>query len=266
MLKEFVEALADQAVRAASTRFVDLSKYGEPGGCYAAVLPDGTWEFQEAEDPPRKCVAFSLDTVAAHARLDESVPGEIWYGRNGVWWVEAAGDRVDIGRAHVRMPLTFTPQFQMVQFWNRDPSEFGTELKQQKLIHLLRTTFSGCVETPELQAGLRLLRWSRGETTESAVQIGKSSIGRQTRGEVTGEAGLPATFTLNVPVFTEFDATQPVEVAVEPIAERETIALRPVGNAVESAVAGAEDVIRMVIQDLLQGAAVKLYHGDPKLS
>jgi hypothetical protein len=255
MLKEFVDAIGQQAVKAHGPHWFKPPQ--EPEHTYCVVLPDGKISQVDAEPKPRAHTAGDLATVAAFA-IKYADGAAIWYSRYGVTCLTDDQTRRDL----VSMPLSFSPQIlRLVELEKNRPA-----IKQAEFIRLLRITFAGCLgQAGNLLEVVRKIRFTVNTGGGSEIRQGKVSIGKTLEAELSGAAALPEYVVLDVPVFEAGAMAWQFEVqcALEADAQTETFQLIPLPGCVEGALTQGEQKLASEIGRLLGDSQVPVYYGTP---
>lgn len=184
MLKEFLETVSSQAVKAAGQQHIHPKE--EPGHVY---FLDG--KKHVAEPAPRKHVAFDLSAIIEFAQANAGA--SVWYDRDAVVCLIDDATRRD----RVTLSLAMSDQLDEIHGWER-----GKAFSQRELIFLLRTMFArNMARCPNLLAALRKVNVTNNAGGSSEIKPGKVSVSRSVEHEVSGAASLPEHFELDVPVF-----------------------------------------------------------------
>lgn len=256
MLKEFVEFIAQQAVKAAGPQI--LKPESEPDHVYLLTRPDGTVERRDADPEPREHKAGDLEALTDWAKaLPEPGKSVAWYHRSAV--VLVADDRTR--RDTVTLELTLSPQVLTLQQFESRAQAF----KHADFMKLLRVTFADCLgRSGNLLEILKKVNFSAGKLAESSVGHAKASVGRTLESQVTGTAAIPERVELDVPVFVgALDNLRcVVRCALEPDGATETFSLIPLPGQLEAGIRTAEERIGVILHADLKGVA-PVYYGRP---
>ena len=259
MLKEFIEAISQQAVKAAGVRVVTIPV--EPGHRYATVDQSGCLEFHDAAPHPRehdvKDVAAIADLAAAYiGGVDINVV--IWYSRDGIVMLFNDDTRRDVAT----LTLEYSPQITSLQ-----AMESQKAMNQAAIVRLLRVVFRDCLS----QAGnlidiLRKIKFRKNEAGGSDIAQGKSSIGRSIQAELSGEGVIPDEVILDVPVFLGQPWRASVLCVLEADPANECFTLMPMAGAIEQAIRSGEEKMAIALDSALaatQASGVQRYYGTP---
>jgi hypothetical protein len=77
----------------------------------------------------------------------------------------------------------------------------GGPMTQTQAIDLLRRRLDAVYEPANILATLGAIRFAQSEDAESTIQVGKASIGKRFKAELTGASALPETLTVTVPIW-----------------------------------------------------------------
>lgn len=254
MLKEFVEAISAQAVKAASLKIVAVAP--EPSHVYYTQDADGTATMHEAQPVPRAHVALSLQAVVAFAKANDDAA--IWYSRDKVVCLLDDSTRRDC----VVLLLSFSSQLKLLNELEKTRKPY----KQADFIKLLRINLGNCMtNNGNLLDNIRRLKWESGQAVNTNIGHGKASIGRSIQAEVTGEAPIPDYALVTAPIWDNgFTYAANVKCALEVDAPTESFQLIPLPQEIEAAVVSGEERILRDLQALLgEGSTTPLYYGSP---
>lgn len=252
MIAEALSALKKEILDAAGPQFKAIDPTKDH-----AILKDGKVEILPSVPQWRNHKAFDLDTIAAFAR-ERPDTAAIWYSRSAVVCLLVDEDR----RHRVTMSLHSSPQ--MVTLAKMEANGL---FKQRDLILLLRTTFKSCLgPAGNIIEVLRKISFQHNKEGGSEVLRGKSSVGASLRSELTGTGALPEYVTLDVPVFDAGSLaliTAKVECVLDPEEQTESFRLQPLPGQIEKAITAGEESLRVSIEQLLEGADVSVFYGEP---
>jgi hypothetical protein len=235
---------------------------GEPYGAYYTVGEDGEMTLRVPAYPADTHEADDLDTVAAVAERWKDGGGfvSVWYDRAAAQAVGAIdGERP---RTCV-LSLNPSPQLAQLAEWR---NRGRVMVPQKELVVLLRTLFDGCwANTPTLLTAVRSLRTSKAAEVNSQIERGRVSLGKSMVAEMSGVGAIPEEVRFVVPVFTgaAAQARAEVRVAVDPDPETEQFTLIVLPEEIERAYWLGEERLRVLLEDLLEGSEIPLYHGRP---
>lgn len=253
MLKEFVEALASQAVRAATPQLEETDRTSD----YAVRTAGGDVRFIKGEPARRTHAALDLETCVAFAqRFSESA---LWYSRASVVCLIDDDDRRDM------TTMTLTPSAQIVKLQWLESSQ--PLMGQRDLLFMLRTVFPGALEAaPKLIDLLRNIRFESGAVTTAVSERGKSSIGKAIAESATFLDTLPECVTLYVPVIVNGSlrrSVRPVACALEVFEGEQKFKFFPLPGEVERAFSAFESELMATLHSLLGESKVPIYYGKP---
>ncbi len=254
MLKEFVDAIAAQAVEAKGGRFLKPAQ--EPAHVYYLVTPDGKVERVEGAPEPRRHAAGNLQAVIDLAKnLPEPGHAVVWYHRTGVVLVMDDSTRRDT----VTLGLELSPQVLTLHA----QEQRATAFKHADFLKLLRVNFADCLHrTGNLMESLKKVNFQAGKVVDSSVGHGKASVGRSLESQVTGTAAIPEQIDLDVPVFSTRQERCIVRCALEPDGATETFSLIPLPGQIEAGIRAAEERVGVILHADLKGVA-PVYYGRP---
>lgn len=254
-LKDALEFLSEQAVRARQPEI--LKPPAEPDHIYLMQDSEGEWLRNEADPKPRNHIARDLSAIIDFAgRATEGEPSAVWYSREKVVCVLDDSTRRDT----VTLPLPYSPQLKALMGVER------TAFDQKGIILFLRVTLKACLgQCPDLIETLRRVKFDNGMVIDSAVNHGRSSIGKEIRSEITGAKVIPEYVRLDVPIFESgFPQLRfPVEVAIDPDPSTAQFKLLPIPGEIERAIAAAEASIGEQLQNALSEAHADVLYGVP---
>lgn len=256
MLKEFLEYLSVQAVRAARPVIDEAAP--EPDHVYRLNMPDGTSQLVEATPEPRGHRAMSLQPILNFA-AKYSEEAAVWYYRHAVVCLTDDETRRD----RITLALEQSEPLKKLQ------AIAGKPIDQREFLLLLRTTFARCLgRAGNLYAVLRAVKFQVNQAGHSNVGPGKASIGKTLEQEITGSADLPETIELDLPIFeTGFPMLRGVvECALEADPATQKFSLIPLSGDIEREIAEAEAKIADLLVDglkLVNAESVPVYYGSP---
>lgn len=233
----------------------------EPAGVYYVVGPNGEMVRTTAELPPVRNEADDLATLAEVAKAwaaDFAVA--VWYDRDRVQAVAAVPD----SPPHT-CTVTLEPSAQLAKLaeWRAAGRQLVT---QKEFVLLLRTLFHGCWNAhPTLLDTVRKLRVQSASDGASEVQRGKISLGKSMVAEMSGVGDIPERVTFEVPVFAgrAVVATADVRVVLDPDAESGQLLVVVLPDEIDRAYAAGEERAQEMLDGLLEGASIPVYHGRP---
>jgi hypothetical protein len=224
----------------------------EPPHIYYRRTAEGDYTRVVADPKPRTHVAASIDTLAQLAAQHEDT-AEIWYSRAGLTLFLDKTERRNV----VTMPVELSPQIRRLMELEQNKPAF----QQGALIKELRITFAGCLSPAgNIVEVLRRVKFNATQSSDQAIEHGKSSLGKQITAQVTGTGVLPEEVTFDVPVFASArfgHIRQPVTLALEPDAATCQFQLIPLPGRVEVAVSMAESDLGRDIRDALDERGMK---------
>jgi hypothetical protein len=263
MLKEFVEALAKQAIEAAAPQI----KETDPTKTYAVRNPTtGLVDFIGGRVPWRKHKAQDLETVVAFAERFEtaaatgtSIGATIWYNRDKIVCLTNDAERFD------RVTVDMLKSKQILSLVELDAKR--PLMPQRDFLFMLRTVFTpnAFPIAPKLIDMLRQVKFEAGAKSEGNIQRGKTSVGKEVTAAATFLDAVPEQVTLSVPVFDNSFMPKSYDVicALEIYEQEQRLQLFPLPGEIESAFAHAEADLCKSLRDLLGKTTVPVYYGCP---
>ncbi len=259
MLKEAIQAISEQAVKATGPR--SFRPDAEPGHVYYLQKSDGSLERHEAEPQPRNHVAFSLEAIAKFAakyKDSEFLPA-IWYNRDQV--VCLCNDESRLGKVTLRLPDS--PQMGMLSQLEKNKPH----LSQAEIVLMLRTMFKGmCCSLPALVDILRKVQFDTRTTGQGEIKQGMRSVGRDVESRVAGTGAIPEYVTFEVPAFHGgVDVGVRVECVLEANPEKPSFQVFPLPGQLERAWAEAEVRVKQLLEEELGELGVDnvpVYYGS----
>lgn len=105
---------------------------------------------------------------------------------------------------------------------------------------------------------IRNLKFTASASTESEVQHGRESMGRQVKSAITGAKELPVTITLTLPIWAKMPKLRvPIEAMLILDSEKETLALEPLADSLEQAIEEAHSLLAVQIGTLCESLDVQ---------
>lgn len=256
-MKEF-----ERIVNAAAPQRRVVSLPGEPEGVYGLVGADGEIERTQAQQPPLDHAADDLPTLAAVAKAwTGGAVVAVWYDRSNVQAVATHSGSEPPDTCTVT--LEPSAQLQKLAEWRAAGKQFVT---QKEFVLLLRTLFHGCWNAhPTLLDTVRKLRVQSASDAASEVQRGKVSLGKSMVAEMSGVGDIPERVTFEVPVFAgpAVRATAEVRMVLDPDAESGQLLVVVLPDEIDRAYAVGEDRAQTMLDGLLEGVEIPVYHGRP---
>lgn len=257
MLKEFLEYIGQQAVKAAVP--IQVNPAGEPPHIYYLRNEDGALERHEAEPAPRSHRVVDVGTLtdfAAH--LPKEAKPVIWYYRTGLVLIVDDTTRRD----RVVMPLEFSPQLLLLQSLEKSPQWYS----QAAFISMLRVKLPRCLGNhPSLIPSLRKIKYRTTAEGGSEIIQAKASVGKSLSAELSGAEPIPDELMLNVLVFNGRTEASGVQCSLDVDPEKQLFSLSPFAGDVEDAIRAAELLISQEIQEDLKISkfSCPVYYGQP---
>ncbi len=258
MLKEFFDAIGQQAVKAAVPFHVQ--PLNEPAYFYYLRTADGTLERHEAKPSPRAHKTLDIASLVRFgAALDtgESSP-VLWYSRVGLVLIVDDATRRD----RVSMSLEFSPQMLLLQSLERETKWYT----QAQFLSLLRVKLGAClINHPALIPSLRKIKFRTSSEGGSEIVQAKASVGKSLSAELSGAEPIPEEVTLSVSIFNGRAEYSEIVCSLDVDPEKVTFSLTPLAGAVEDAIREGESQLRNVIASEMDGAQldVPVYYGTP---
>lgn len=255
MLKEALEYTVQLGKHSAN---VILTSGSEPDHIYFIRQTDGSLEKNYAEPKPEAHSAYNLDSIYELGR-EHDLTAKVWIDPGSVILVFRNDQR---GRAV--LPLVRSEPFaQLIAFKN---SSGG--LTQKNLVRLLKSTFRDTLQcNPHLAESVSKVKFQTGQVINTDLGHGKSSIGKELMGEVTGlgKNGIPEYVKFVVPIFKNpgliaIHAT--IECSFDPDPDSGTFAVIPLPNQIEAAIETGVQGVRVILSEHLPDD-VKIYFGIP---
>jgi hypothetical protein len=219
------------------------------------LSPGGGHETFRRDPAPRSHRAASIDTVAKFAEANED-DAAVWYSRAGFVVLIDDADRRD----RVAFPLTLTPQLELLQKLEKQP----TPLQQKPFVTFLRVNLADCLgRTGSLLNTIRSLKFRTTDSGESTIAQGKASMGRAIESQVWGEDAVPDEVTLDVPIFVENCGVtpKPIRCALDLDGNSRAFTLTPLAGQIEAALQAAERELAEAIKG--KHGEAPLYFGKP---
>lgn len=250
-----------QLVRAADPQRRVVAAPGEPEGVYYVVGPDGEMKRVTAQIPAFDHAAEDVATLTEVAKAWVKVfPVAVWYDRTAVQAVAAVPDSPPD-----TCTLSLEPSAQLAKLaeWRNAGKVHVT---QKEFVLALRTLFAGCWnQHPTLLDTVRKLRTQQAADVSSEVQRGKVSLGKSVIAEMSGVGDIPERVTFEVPVFagSAVRATAEVRMVIDPDAESGQLLVVVLPDEIDRAFAAGEERAREMLDGLLEGTEIPVYHGRP---
>lgn len=264
MLSELLKAISEQAVKANGVQTVT-----PPVGSkldYGIVLPDGSFEWVDADPDPRQHKVYDVPSLVAFAEQmkaakdDEAGACVLWYSRTGAVLIVDDTTRRD----RVTLPLSASPQLTALAALEGDGNG---KLDQTALVKLLRVSLAGCwnLSQPNLAKNISKLKFKRTEDGYSEVTQGKASLGKSLLAEMSGVDPIPEEVTFAVPVFSGHPWTATVACDLQVIADEGKFALTPLAGEIEKAVRlGESRLARDITAEMTERKLdIPLHYGTP---
>lgn len=234
-LKASLELLQKTTEQAVTPKVVLIP--GDPDN--VLVSCSGTLETRPLPPKHRCHKAHDLESLLELA--DKSKNGVLWHSNEAVVLVMDDDVRRDIA--------TFTLQYSAPFLALLGISD-GKYFDQKDLIRLLKVSLAGCVP-PDLVAAVRTLRFTRKEDGHSAIEQGKTSLGRSVEANITGASAIPETFTVQTNVYANVlkDHAVRVEIAIDVELESHTFMLSVVGDGLTDALIEAQEQIAVALNE-----------------
>lgn len=221
------------------------------------VLSDGISKF----DVPPAVIGHVADTVESLCAYLLAYAGPagttqtVWHDRAQVIGVLDEEDRRD----RVSMPLVASGPWTTLRRLRDDQA--SAWMPQADFVRLLRITLGAA---PELVAPFRRLRWHQGMAKRGDIAHGKESLGAEITGSLTGEAELPETLALSVPLWTNLHEAAPWSVTclVDTNPATEQIRLVPAPGEIERVEHAYQADLHQRLVTLL-GEKATVYYGNP---
>lgn len=255
MLKEFLEAVSSQAVRAATPQMTAV----DPTKDYAAMRPDGSVAIMPGQPSSRDHLAYDLDTIVDFALRGPG--GAIWHSRNAVVLLVDDADRRD----RVTLQIRWSKQIKKLI----DLEQHQPLMDQRSFLFMLRTVFtpSAFPTAPKLIASIEAVKFEAGAKVESVIQRGKSSVGKELSAAATFLDAVPEQVDVSVPVYENAGLQYAVNVrcALELYPAEQRFQLFPTPGAVEEAFGQSEAMVLDRLRNKLGDTPeTSLYYGDPR--
>jgi hypothetical protein len=254
MLKEFIEAISEQAVEAAGPCISEA----DPTKTYAVRNGVDGIDFVGGRVPWRKHKAMDLLTIAEFVQKYDNVA--IWYSREAVVLLTDDDERFD----RVTVTMLKSPQIRkLIDLEAKQPM-----LPQRDFLFMLRTVFTphAFPTAPRLIDILRQVKFEAGAKVEGNVGRGKSSIGKEITAAATFLDTVPEQVTINVPLFDNPFLRKSYDVicALEIQENEQRLQLFPLPGEIEGAFARAESDLAADMRGLLGEASnASIYYGQP---
>lgn len=255
MLKDALEYMHENGKKSAG-KIVKTD--AEPSHIYYIRGEDGTLTKTEATPfPVIGSKACTLQAVVEKAKGAEVA--EVWYAPAAV--VCIYGDAAK--RNRITLDLVYSePLLALINLKKTKQS-----LTQPEIIRLMRTTFRDSLsQAGQLIEVLRKVNFKATSEVEGVVQHGKSSLGKQIMGEVTGLGIIPEYVKFNFQMYANscFGLIRgTIECALEPDASNGTFQIIPLPGQIEAAQDAALLEIGESLESFLKDSGVKLFHGSP---
>ncbi len=256
MLKEAFQFLTALGAKAETPTIITAPS--EPSHVYYLRDAAGVKRV-EAEPPPDKHQAFSLDAIIGMAESCV-LSGSIWYGPEGV-----VLRLDDTGRNTIDLVTKLSDPFVQLQQWRQNKPS----LTQADLIRSLRITFRECLSPAgEILAVLKRVKFNASQSSDSEISNGKFSVGKSLTAEVTGTGTLPEYLKLLIPVWANpcFRAVRTVvECALEADAATATFRVIPLPGQLEEAIDYATSMVGRDLANRLEAAknGIAVHYGRP---
>lgn len=244
MLKEAIDRIAELGTAASGIEVVSLHHRTK-------LIREGS-NFREVEiGPEPRC--DTVESVDDMGLLIEKVGTNAiaYVGTTKIIAVLDADKRDD----RVIMPLEKSPAICALL-------ELSSGVTQKQLIQSLREPLADCCE-PKFLAIIRRLDFSRKSDGRSDVQHGRESLGRSVEAAIqSSEGDIPETVAFELPWLTSRDlpTLMTIKCAVSMDVVNERIALRPVGDCLESEIFRVRQQIAGRIADAVD---VPVVLGEP---
>ncbi|MEQ8822663.1 MAG: hypothetical protein RLY93_20695 [Sumerlaeia bacterium] len=257
-----VSQIADLAAKHQMLRNRTFTVASEPADVYYLVKDDGSVERKQAEMPPQKVEAFSVEDILRRLGDSDGAPLEIYYHKDGLTAV-AVVDGTSGAQREERHAMKFpkTTMFGLVSRMKDDPATFYPSA----LVHFLRTKLRGAVDETVVE-NLRHVKSSRSAEGEELYKIDTKGFGRRATSQVhAGESGgaLPEEIVVNLSVYNlpeVREKTYPVRLVVESSTNDDGRALIEL-TAVEADLEQAcHDALLDVVAPILAQDKVRHYH------
>lgn len=251
MLKEFIDTIAKMAVKSTGPQIGAIDPYSP----WSANDTHGNIVVNTGLPPPRKHTALDLVTIAEFAKRFDSAA--IWYSRARIVAVIDDNDR----RNTVTLTMNYSDELLKLAELQRAKPWFD----QRSILTLLRTVF-----TPMALPGhttlidsLRVVKFEAGQTANTDIGRGKSSVGKSAMATVEGWDKLPEVVTLEVPIFTNsfIRDRAAIRCALEVNEQEQKFQLFPLPGSVELAISNIEARLAGMLRELLP-ESTPTYYGE----
>lgn len=251
MLKEFIDAISDLAVKSAGPQIAKHNPY-EPSAVKNAV---GDVVIDNGIPKPRNHVAYDLEAIVEFSKKSSSAA--IWYSRKKIVTAIDDNDRKDI----VTLAMSASDELVKLQELQKSKPWFD----QRAFLTLLRTVFTSDAMpmNTTLINDIRVVKFEAAQSGSSEIGRGKSSVGKSAMASVEGWDKLPEVVVLDVPVFANRFASQrtSVKCALEINEQEQRFQLFPLPGSVEDAITNIEGDIGATIREMI-GDTVPVYYGE----
>lgn len=250
MLKEFVQAISEMAVKAKSPAMV--ADPFNPRKAYLVI--DGVAFEKEVTPPLLNARVDTLESLeAAFTKFADDDSATVWCSKKGVEVVIDSNDRIE----RLCLPLSFSDQ--MIASMKL-PRSFS----QRDLVLFLKRDMAGAID-PAVITPFRQLDFTRSDRTSGIARHGDESLGRSVQAAVSQANEIPEFLTINVRVFSNpdivFRASIVLSVDIDP--QRGVIDLTPLPDEIVNAFEAAEDHVVTAVSDQLGDACV--FRGTPTM-
>jgi len=254
MLAEFLKALAEQSVKAATVSpvLIDLTKD------YVFRDGDGRIEYLHGGPPYRSHEADDLETIVAFANDPQWPNAALWYSSAQVVCLLDGKDR----REGVRLTLETSPQWS--DLVSQDAGPKG--MSQRELLSKLRILYRDNLERAgDIIGVLKVIDWKAGAAGNSNIDRGKSSVGKTITAELQGVKNIPEYVSLMVSPWLGVmrSVHVVVECAIEIDEATQTFKFFPLPGQLDKASVEAEAELHAKLAAMLETVDVPIYHGEP---
>lgn len=192
-------------------------------------------------------VATVDDLITAVGKWDANPV--VWIGRDSIVLVIDDDERRDRVTLALERSQVFTAA-----------TSLKSPFSQVDMIRLLRTTFRNAINCRDVLANIRNLKFRNLSEGSVSIQHGNESLGRQINNEVSGADKVPESIVLPLNVYAnrgETDVIVNIEFDIEIDAEKGLFHVKPMPDAIDSAVSEAIQSIRDRIESAVKAAVLE---------